>query len=800
MIRNYIKIALRNLKRYPGFTGINIVGMALGIACCVMAVLFLRSELTYDQFHENVDDIYRVTARFSGHIQFTVVPDPLTSAAIDEFPGVINGTRIWGSSVVTRQNNNLADEQANYVDNAFFDMFTFPVRYGVSRLNAPDEVVLTSNIAEKYFGQVNPVGRTLEMRLNDRFESFTVVGVLQPLPQNSSLQFDMLLPFEQRYQIKDESLREEWGSYGVVSFLQLEPAADTTQIKAQLLSLVEKHSGEKIRNDGEQIEDYAFLISPFAQHHLGGGGMEGYALISGTTPAYVYLLSLIAGLVLLIACFNFMNLSIGQASSRLKEIGVRKVVGAARKQLLTQFGFESLMLSGFAACLGVVLVYAALPYFNNLIDTQLVFAPAKQPIVLLVLITITLITAVLAGTYPALMLSRSKSIDAFKGKFKFGGGNLFTQSLVVLQFAFTALFLIGTVFVTRQHNFMREANLGYDEEQVLMIPVSGPADQPETGERLLARFQETLSQHPAIVSIAGTSNAFTQGNSATMKTLEDGRQEILYTYRVDDQFFETMDMDVTAGRNFDPMIQSDAQSGVIINESFAAVFGMEQPVGQVVPVDLVGIAQPQIIGVVKDFHFESLHSQIKPVFFHQRQPYKINFLVVKLAPEQIQAGIEALQETWMTFHPGYPFDFQFLDEVIQSQYQVEERWSKATQYASWIAILIASLGLLGLTSISMSKRTKEVGIRKVLGASVPGLVNLLSRQFIMLVAIANVIAWPAAYFALNWWLGDFSYQIQLGADVFLGVGLFTVLIAFLTISYQSIRAALADPVKSLKYE
>ncbi|MFK7845205.1 MAG: FtsX-like permease family protein, partial [Rhodothermales bacterium] len=641
---------------------------------------------------------------------------------------------------------------------------------------------------------------TLEMRLNDRFQAFTVIGVLEELPKNSTLTFDMLLPFDQRYEIRDEDYRTQWGSYGVIGFIQLVPNADTAAVSKQLLSIVEKHYGDTIREDGEEIEDYAFLIAPFSNHHLGGGGTQGYAVKTGVSPAYVYLLSIIAVLVLLIACFNFMNLSVGQAASRLKEVGVRKVVGAARKQLLFQFGFEALVLSVIAALVGVMFVAGALPSFNYLTEAALVFQPLQQPIILGAIILITLITVLFAGLYPAFILSGIKSIAAFRGRFRFGGANRFTQSLVVLQFACTIIFLIGTVFISKQHSFMQEAALGFEKEQVVIIPINAPEEEIDAGERLLARFQESLAGHPTIHQIAGTSNAFTQGNSAMMRTLENGKQEILFTYRIDDQFIETLGMELIDGRNFNAAMPSDAQSGIIINEAFAKVFEMEKPVGQIVPVELGDMTQPMIIGVVKDFHFQSLHTQIKPAFFHQRPPFKMNYLMAKISPAQVQASIAALRETWTEFQPEYPFEYQFLDEVIDEQYKAEERWSLAMSYASWIAIFIACLGLLGLTSITMTRRTKEIGIRKVLGASIPGLVNLLSKEFVILVAIANLIAWPVAYLAISRWLEDFSYQIEIGAGVFIGAGIVTLGIALLTISYQSIRTASSDPVKSLKYE
>lgn len=798
MIKNYLKIATRNLRRYPGYTAINVLGLATGIACCLLAFLFLRHEVTYDRFHAEIDDIYRVTARFARSIQFSVLPDPMVPAAIEEIPAIENGTRIWESTVIFKQGPEFTEEVATFVDPAFLEVFSFPLRSGTRQFTSPFSAVLTAPFAEKYFGNENPVGQFLELRLDDTFAQYTVAGVLEELPGNSTLDFDVLLPFEQRYEIVGADYQDEWGSYGVVGFVDLVAGADTAAVYNQLLGLFEKYNGDKLDED-ETAEDYAFLLSPFVEHHL-GYGQQGHGLKTGTNPAYVYLLSVIAGLVLLIACFNFMNLAAGRASSRLKEIGVRKVVGAARQQLVGQLIFEALTVGLLSAGLAGALVFGALPFFNELTDTNLVLQPASDFSVVAVWLAITAVAVVLAGLYPSIVLSGVGSADAFSGKFKFGGANYFTRSLVVLQFTCTIVFLIGAVFINKQHAFMRSANLGFEQEQVVIVPVNAPKNDNEMGEELLVRFKEALAGQPQIQSISGSSDMFTLGNSATMKTLADGRQEILFTYRVDDTFIDALDMSLIDGRNFDAERLADATSGIIINEAFARVFEMEQPVGQIVPVELVGIEQPEIIGVVKDFNFQSLHSQVKPVFLHQRRPYKINYLIAKIAPEQVQESLALLQETWSSFRPDYPFEYHFLDEVIDAQYKAEERWSNATQIASYMAIFIACLGLLGLTSLTMSRRTKEIGIRKVLGASTAGLLRLLTREFALLVLIANVIAWPVAYFGVRWWLEGFSYQIDLGISVFAGIGLLTLCVALLTISYQSIKTAMSDPVKSLKYE
>ncbi len=801
MFKNYLKVAFRNLRRHPGQAGINIVGLGLGIACALLASLFLYNELTYDRFHKHIDEIYRVTARFSKTIQFTVVPDPLVPAAITEIPEIADGTRIWGDNVLVSHGTTLREEQATFVDPSFFDVFSFPLMPGSRVFDKPHEVILSHVLATRYFGSVDAVGQTLSLQLDEGFEVFTVAGVAEPVPENSSIDFDLLLPFAQRYVVKAPELADEWGRYGVTGFFKLRADADTAAVSRQLLALVDKYSGERIREEGAALEDYAFLISGLKNYHLGGAGLGSFGIASGTSPSYVYILSIIAGLVLLIACFNFMNLSIGQASSRLKEVGVRKVIGADRKQLVLQFGFEALLLSVAAAAIGAILVYLALPHFNNLTGSMLSPAMVGMPLIVAAFVGITLFTACFAGAYPSLLLAGVGSIAAFGGKYRFGGANLFTRSLVVIQFACTIMFLIGTVFVSRQHAYMRNASLGFEKEQLVVLPIAAPENQPDAGERLLERFRAEMNGHPTVHAIAGTSNAFADGNSATMKTLEDGRQVILYTYRVDDAFVDVLDIPLANGRNFDASMPTDAQTGIVVNQAFARVFEMENPVGQVVPVDLVGIDNPTIVGVVEDFHFESLHQEIKPVFFHQQAGnYKINFLLAKIAPHDVPASIEALRATWTTLQPDYPFDYYFLDDAIDAQYQAEERWALAMRYASWIAIFIACLGLLGLTSITMSKRTKEIGIRKVLGASVPGLVQLLSREFALLVVLANVLAWPLAFFALEWWLASFSYQIDLSLAVFAGIGLLTLGIALLTISYQSIRTASANPVSSLRYE
>lgn len=811
MLRNYLKIAIRNLRKQPGYTGINIVGLALGMACCIFALLFLRQELGYNQTHENLDDIYRVRARFQKTITFTNVPDPMVPAAITSFPDVVNGVRLWEGEGYIKTGAEITEEDILCVDAAFFEVFSFPMKAGFDfaradldatqpAANDPRSVILSEPMAVKYFGSENPIGQSLELRLGNQFEAYSVVGVAAAQPVNSSITFDIVLPFENVYKVRDEKMRTEWGSYGVTGFLQLRSGVDTVSVHRDLLSLIDLHHGESIRADGEALEDYAFFLQPLSEYHLGGQDAGGYGLKAAGNPKYVYLLVVIAGLVLLIACFNFMNLSIGQASSRLREIGVRKAIGAERKQLIQQFSLEAFLLSLIAMITGYLLALMLLPLFNGLTDQTLALRLVDGPGPVLMLLGIVLLAGLLAGAYPALVLSGVQSISAFKGKFQFGGGNLFTRTLVVLQFSCTIAFLIATVFMSRQHDYMRNASLGFDDERVIIIPTSLPPETPDHGEAFLSQMKQVLGSAPNIVSVSGTSNAFTMGNSATMRTLDDGTQQLLFVYRIDDDYLSTLDLQLKAGRNFSDAYPGDANHGIIVNEAFAKVFDLEDPVGASVPEELVGIEQPRIIGVVEDFHFRSLHNKVEPVFLHQRDPYKLNYLLVKVAPGNLTASIATLRAAWDTLRPDQPFAFHFMDEVIDAQYRTEEQWAKATTYASWIAILIACLGLLGLTSLTMMRRTKEVGIRKVLGASVPGLVGLLTREFAVLVVIANLIAWPAAYFLMRRWLEDFPYRIDVTPGVFIGVALFAIAIAMITISFQCIRAATLNPVQSLRSE
>ena len=499
-----------------------------------------------------------------------------------------------------------------------------------------------------------------------------------------------------------------------------------------------------------------------------------------------------------------MNLSIGQASSRFREIGMRKVLGAQRRQLIRQFWLEAVLLSGLALLVGLMLAEVVLPVFNDTAGTSLTLNYFDNSLLLLALAALTVLTGLSAGSYPALALSRLPSLDVFKGTRRLGGRSLLTRTFVVVQFCLSIVLIISMLIMNQQQQFMTDQNLGFDKEHVVVIPTQVSRTNAEEGALILDYFKNELFGQPNIVHITGSSNSFGRGTMVSFIEKEDGSQTAVYEYRIDYDYLETLGLELTAGRNFLPDLSQDASQSILVNEAFVRAFaqeyGIENPVGFTLPRQFVEIDNPRIVGVVKDYHFQALRSQIHPALLHLNPAHTIQYVLVKVIPEDLPATLALLRRTWETLRPDQPFAFHFLDDAVDQQYQNEARWSQAIGYASGLALVLACLGLFGLTALTVSWRTKEIGIRKVLGSSVSSIVVLLSQEFVTLVLVANVLAWPLAYLAMHRWLEDFAYRVEISGWIFLGAGLFALLVAILTVGYKAIKAATTDPVKSLRYE
>jgi ABC-type antimicrobial peptide transport system permease subunit len=792
MFWNYLKIAWRNIKRYKGYSFINIVGLAVGLACCILILLWVQDELNYDRFHANLNDLYRINAEFHKTEPVThywPVCAPLAPALKEEYPEIIRATRftrLRRGQLVRYKDKSFLESQICLADPDFFVMFSFPLMDGNSHsvLTQPNSIVLVESAAAKYFGDKNPVGEVIH--INNEHD-FTVAGVMEDVPENSTIHFDFLIPFIRIEDFETAwAVLDNWTLGGFATYIQLEQAALAEGLENKIAHYLKKHVPES--------EDVIYL-QPFQDIHLFSSrvqfGIEGQGDIS-----YVYIFSLIALFVLIIASINFMNLATARSANRAKEVGLRKVVGARRAQLIRQFFSESLGMAFLSLILAVALVEIFLPIFAKLSGKTLVLDFSSHITVLLAILLMTLITGVLSGSYPALFLSSLRPVKVLKGTLKpEGQGFLFRRILVVSQFSLSILLIICTIVVSRQNEFMQNKRLGFDREYVVYVPIREElANKYET-------FKTELVKNTGIMNVAASSSLPSYGVILTTDRVSwEGKNPednvVLEVTSTGYDFIETFNMEVVEGRSFSKKFLTDEEEAIVINETAKKIIGMEDPVGKKL---IFGDAETTIIGVVKDYHFKSLHTKIEPLIM-AIVPSLYRYVFIKLEAGDIPHALAGAEETWKTFFPDTPFEYQFLDEAYDRLYRTEQRMGTLFNYFTILAIMISCLGLFGLASFMAEKRTKEIGIRKVLGASLSGIVVLLNKQFTKWVLIANLVAWPVAYYAMSNWLQGFAYRINFGIGTFALAAVTALAIAVGTVSYQSVKAALTNPADSLRYE
>ncbi|MGD8536202.1 MAG: ABC transporter permease [Candidatus Aminicenantes bacterium] len=785
MFRNYLKIALRNIKRHKGYSFINIVGLAVGMACCILILLWVQDELSYDRFHKNADDIYRVLQdiNFADHsTTWAITQGPLGPSLKEDFPEIIDATRITGRGFRLTYNEKSYDEGVSMADGSILKMFTFPLVKGdpATALSDPFSIVLTEELAEKYFGDDDPIGKTIKA---DNKWDFQVTGVMKNVPHNSHLQFDFLIPFifgrELNYTV------DRWGNSQFRTYVQLPKGTAAQDVILKISGyLFEKPTIEK---------DARLNLQPLTRIHL----YSNYEYDSAHGDIiYVTLFSIIAFFILLIACINFMNLATARSGNRAKEVGMRKVSGAHKTDIIKQFYGESMLLAFIALLLAVVLVWILLPAFNNLAAKELSLDIPGNLSILLGLLCIATLTGIIAGSYPAFFLSAFQPVMVLKG-LRLSGlkGSLFRKILVVFQFSLTILLIICTIGVYNQLNYMRNRKLGYDKEYMIYFGMRG-----EMREKFDSVKNELL-QNPNILGVTASSNVPTYGytfsNSLWRWEGQNPDEETLMrAVFIDIDYFKTFGMEIAEGRSFSKEFPTDATEAIMVNEEAVKAMGMESPIGKRLSIQDENF---KIIGVVKNYHFRSLQQEIDPLILLY-YPQRCRVLFARLKSEQIPQTIGYIENVFKRFAPSYPFNYYFLDEALDRLYRSEQRIGTLFRYFSILAILISCLGLLGLASFMAEQRTKEIGIRKVLGATASNIVALLSKEFTKWVIVANIVAWPVAYFALNKWLQSYAYKTNVALWSFVLSGALALLIALVTVSYQSIKAALANPADSLRYE
>jgi putative ABC transport system permease protein len=798
MLKNYLKIAFVNLKKHKAFSFINIFGLAIGMACCILIASYVIHELNFDKFHEKADNIYRLRSDLKISGEELSVPKsspPMADYLVQNYPEVIDAVRFRRiGRVPIRYGENLDyEDHIFFADNSVFDIFSFPLVKGDSHtaLTKAHSCVITEDMAQKYFGSEDPIGKLLN--INDQSD-FTVTAVMKNVPQNSHFIFNMLCSFE-TYAQNNKRDMNHWLSINNYTYILLEKGADHKQLEMKLPAMIEKNVGAMLKyTKGELL----LSLQPLASIHLHSDLMQE---ISGNSNiVYVYIFSAIALFILAIACINFMNLSTARSASRAREVGMRKVLGADRGKIIRQFLSESILNSILSCIIALIVVDFTLPLFRSISGIDLRIDYAQNFWLIPVLVGLAVFVGLVAGSYPAFFLSAFQTTRVLKGEYKAGkAGNRFRSVLVIVQFTISIALIVGTIVVFNQLNFMKNRRLGFQKDQVVVVPVSD-----ESTLSSLKPIKEELESHTGIVRVAASSHVpgqTTYFNPFIPEGFALDEMQYMGELYVDHSFIPTMGIEIVAGRNFSEEFTTDPSESVIINETAAKKFGWEEPIGKTIREVSASrkVNKYTVIGVVKDFHMESLRKKITPLFIGCTTHY-INSLSVRIKTENIPATLSFLEQKMRALDPFRPFEYAFLDDSFDAQYRSEERLSRVFSYFAILAVFIACLGLFGLASFTAEQRTKEIGIRKVLGASVSGIVLLLSKEFTKWVLIANVIAWPIAYFASRLWLQGFAYRTRLTLTAFVFSAIISISIAIFTVSYQAVRSAVTDPVDSLRYE
>ena len=804
MLKNYLKIALRNLRRHPFYAFVNIFGLALGIACCILIILFVRDEWSYDRFHENADRIYRVALfeHYEDHDYLnTVTPFRFASMFEDNIPEVEAAVRYVETQDMVRRGDVAQSEIISFADPEFFEVFDFTLLRGepAGVLRNVNDLVLSESAALQWFGSEDPIGKRLSLNIGQEPEDFVVTGIIEEIPSTSSIQCDYLISIENAAKRWSEGARQSLFNVFAETFLLLPAGYDIAEMEAKMPAMIEQVMGEDYEEGA-----YVPMFQKLTDIHLNTDFPGASQPVSD--PRYSYILAIIAAFVLLIACINFMTLTLSRSADRAKEVGVRKTLGAMRGQVAGQFWGETVWYSVFGLVLGLVIAWLALPAFNALAEKEL--SLAFDGVSWLAIGSLVVVVGLIAGSYPSLFLSRFRPIEVLKGRLALGEANTLRKSLTVLQFALAIMLIVSTLVMRDQLRFLQDKNLGFDREQVVSIQTGIP--RPE-GMQLLERFRNELGQYTSITGI--TASLYTFGEPWISAGYE-GTDDVFRQFNVnivDVDFLKTMEIPIVAGRDFSRDIPADEREAIIINRAFAELHGWTDPIDNLLPG--ANFETHRIIGMVDDFNYASLHTEVEPLalvltpepLFAGLNDVSTNSapqpkLLVKLDAGRIMEGLQAVEAAWGSVAPSQTFSYSFVDDAVEQQYRQEARLGTIVGYATMLVILIACLGLFGLASLIVIKRTKEIGVRKVMGASSTNIVTLLTRDFVQLVVVAFVFAAPVAYFAMRYWLSDFAYATTLKAGTFVLAGMLAALIATLTVSYQSVKAARANPVDSLRYE
>jgi len=787
MFLHNLKLAFRSIHRKKGYSITSIVGLAVGMACCLVITLFVLDELSYDQYHEKKDRIYRLvtTSGHSGNSQAKIA-GRWGLAAKEEIPEVEDMTRIVpaGQMLFKKDDKLFYETLGRYADSTTFNVFSYPLIEGNSKtaLTAPHSVVLTKSLKEKCFGNESGIGQTIT--INE--EEFLVTGVMEDVPLNSHFMFTYLLSMSSyQHPDKDDWLR--WNQY--YTYLLVRNGSSIEEIPSKMSAILLKNLGADYANN------YTPFLQPLTSIHLHSHLFREMNPNSDVT--YIYVFSSIAILILLISAANFINLTTAQASTRAKEIGVRKVSGAYRQQLIYQFLTEASVIGLISLALAQLLTYATLPLVNTLTDKNLQVDYVHQPITLFIMVGVAIFISILAGSYPAFYLSSLKPSLVIKGKWSPGGKNILRKSLVTFQFALSSLLIIAAIIIQQQIYFIKTRPLGFDPEQILTVPIQ--TDYLKTNHETVRKELEAI---PGVLSVSISGNqpgGSDWGIPALAEGFTDENMPTLRVMAIDAGFFKTFGMEILSGRSFDDEHNSDS-AAYLINEEAARQLGWTDPINKTISMTAVGRQAGPIIGVVKDFHFRSMHEKIGPMVFYMPPVSWYTQYSIKIDASGTQQIIKSIELKWTVLDPDRPFAFSFFDEGYNLLYQQESSLAKIVNYFTVIGMLLACLGLYSLASLITEQRTKEIGIRKVIGASAKQIVVMLSQQYLILVLIGFIVALPIALWTLNQWLQTFAYHDNFNMLMIAsGCGLL-ILVSLMTVGYRSWRAAVVNPVKSLRAE
>jgi putative ABC transport system permease protein len=809
MLKNYFKIAFRNLWKNKGYSAINIIGLAIGIATCLLISLYVLDELSYDKFNKNADRIYRINAdiKFGGDEQkLAVCPDPMAFTMVKDYPEVENAVRFrnYGPSLIKKGNENIKEERIIYTDSTLFDVFTLPMIAGNPKkaLTEPNSVVITENIAKKYFNTTNVLGKVLRF---DNKTDYKITGVIKEVPENSHLKFDFFIALAG----VEEANRNIWLSFNFNTYLLLRKDANISSFQKKFDNILSKYiwpQGEQLlhinKDDFKKSGNFIKLsLIPLTDIHLRSDRIA--ELAPNSDVQVVYIFSVIAIFILLVACVNFMNLSTARSANRAKEVGVRKVLGTPRKNLVTQFLTEAVLMSLIAFVFAVGIALLLLPYLNQLALKNLSLSVDQHPLLFPLLIGFAVVVGLMAGSYPAIYLSSFRPIQVLKGSIANGFKRSYLRSgLVVFQFFISIVLIVATIIIYNQLSYIRNKKLGFNKEQVILVRDAYALDQKaETFKQEVLKYPEIISGTKSgylPISNSGRDNEslFAEGH------IENDKAVASQFWAVDHDYIKTMGMQILQGRDFNKELPTDSNA-IVLNETAVKLFGFSSnPIGRkvtrIIDINTHVTRDFTVIGVVKNFNFESLRQNIGALCLTIGKD--LGAISFRIKTPNIAQTISHIKTAWKTIAPNEPFTYTFLSEEFDSMYRSEQRAGKIFISFAILAVLIACLGLFGLAAYATEQRTKEIGIRKVLGATVSNIVGMLSKDFLKLVVIACVIAFPVAWCCMNRWLQDFAYRIHIGWWVFAVATFVSIFIAIITVSFQAVKAAISNPVKNLRTE